>query len=123
MGLNDSSVHVFTSLEKKVVPDPANRCSSPVNALSISDGIPGKIKTLRTLTWEKEKCVKYKSCFRNTFMLFFKLEDFTVTSHNLRKQMRLRHQKNINTSDYIFVNYSPDTYRCVSITLLFPVND
>lgn len=81
MRLNDSSVHVFTSRERKVVPDPANRCSSPVNALSIREGIPGKIKTLRTLTWEKEKGhVRYWILSEFIFMLFFKLEDFTVTS-------------------------------------------
>lgn len=37
-----------------MVPDPAKRCSSPLKALSIRDGIPGKINTLRTLTWEQK---------------------------------------------------------------------
>lgn len=37
-----------------MVPEPAKRCSSPLKAFSIKDGIPGKMYTLRTLTWEKK---------------------------------------------------------------------
>lgn len=38
-----------------MVPEPANRCPSPEKALSIRDGIPGKTKTFRTLTWKRDK--------------------------------------------------------------------
>lgn len=47
-------VHVVTSREWNVVPDPAKRCSNPLKALSIREGMPGKIYTLRTLTWGKK---------------------------------------------------------------------
>lgn len=58
-----------------MVPDPANRCSSPEKALSMRDGIPGKTKTLRTLTCGKKEM--------DAFVLFFKPENVTVTSQNL----------------------------------------
>lgn len=42
-----------------MVPDAAKRFSSPVKALSMKVGLPGKIYTLRTLTWKKKVDASY----------------------------------------------------------------
>lgn len=47
-----------------MVPELAKRCSSPVKAISMKDGVPGNTYTLRTLTFEKTDKLEGRNSFR-----------------------------------------------------------